>query len=46
MLAGVQTDDDCVVLCATEKRTMDEIDTLAEAFVSAHNDLKDINSQN
>lgn len=46
VLAGVQTDDDCVVLCATEKRTVEEIDALAEAFVSAHNDLKDINSQN
>lgn len=45
MLAGVQLEDDMVVMCATEKRTVEEIDALAAAMTDAHNELKDIDSQ-
>lgn len=45
MLAGVQIDEDTVVFCATERRTEEEIEALASALTSAHDDIKDIDSQ-
>lgn len=45
VLAGVQIDDDTVLFCATERRTVEEIDNLATAITEVHNELKDIDSQ-
>lgn len=45
MMAGVQIDDDTVVFCATERRTVEEIEALASSLTDAHHDITDINSQ-
>lgn len=44
ILPGVQIDDDTVVFCATERRTVEDVDALAEALTAAHDDVKDIES--
>ena len=45
ILPGVQIDEDTVAFCATERRTEEEIEALVSALVSAHDDIKDIDSQ-
>lgn len=45
ILPGVQIDEDTVVFCATERRTVAEIDALASALATAHEDIRNIDSQ-
>lgn len=44
ILPGIQISDDTVVFCATERRTVDEIDALAAALTAVHDEVKDMES--